>query len=585
MSWPRNMKVPCSGAGCTAAWARLLALLTVLCCGFAFVARDAVGSETRQTFAGSIRDVPDHGAAAGSGNRPAGIVRRSLTNTESAQTIEFQIALQMRAFPELLDRLGRGEIIPGAEMAAKYYPLESDYEKVQAWLASRGFTITLLDPNRLAVFARGTVTLAGEAFQVDFARVDTDEGEFTSAVSAPSLPVDLGPAILGINGLQPHIHPRKHANLRAMSPNSTTGNGPPFLPSQIALAYHATGVGVTGAGQKIGIVIDTFPANSDLTAFWTACGVSQSLSNIEHVQAVAGSLPAPSGEETLDVEWSSSMAPAAKVRVYAATSLSFVNLDQAYQAIISDLPGQPALHQVSLSYGLGETYVATSQLNTDSQYFASLASAGVTVLVSSGDGGSSPDSTGHSNTGPVQTETPASDPSVASVGGTSLYVNATTGVTTSESAWVDGGGGISIYFTRPAWQTGSSVPTGTMRLVPDVAAAADLNTGGYLIFNGLQYIVGGTSWSAPVWAGFCALINQSRANASQPSLGLLGPKIYPLLGSSSFVDITTGNNGTNGIYNAGPGYDLCAGIGVPYFSALLQALTPLPPSITARPKT
>jgi hypothetical protein len=49
------------------------------------------------------------------------------------------------------------------------------------------------------------------------------------------------------------------------------------------------------------------------------------------------------------------------VRVYATTDLGFVHLDQAYQAIINDLPTQPTLHQVSLSYGLGETYESTSQ--------------------------------------------------------------------------------------------------------------------------------------------------------------------------------------------------------------------------------
>ena len=55
--------------------------------------------------------------------------------------------------------------------------------------------------------------------------------------------------------------------------------------------------------------LDTFPSNSDLTSFWTTCGVNQSLANIQEIQVVAGTLPAPSGEETLDVEWSSSMAP------------------------------------------------------------------------------------------------------------------------------------------------------------------------------------------------------------------------------------------------------------------------------------
>ena len=85
----------------------------------------------------------------------------------------------------------------------------------------------------------------------------------------------------------------------------------------------------------------------------------------------------------------------AKVRVYATTDLAFVHLDQAYQAIINELPSQPALHQISLSYGLGETYMPAGQMETDDQYFATLAGAGVTVFVSSGDGGSSPGLNGY----------------------------------------------------------------------------------------------------------------------------------------------------------------------------------------------
>jgi kumamolisin len=181
-------------------------------------------------------------------------------------------------------------------------------------------------------------------------------------------------------------------------------------------------------------------------------------------------------------------------------------------------------------------------------------------------------------------ETPASDPNVTAVGGSTLNVNSSTGNVTSESAWSDGGGGKSIYFNRPSWQTGPGVPSGSTRLVPDVASVADPNTGGFLILGGSEYIVGGTSWSAPTWAGFGALINQARANAGLGSLGLLGPRIYLLLGSTNFRDITTGSNGSGGVYNAGVGYDLCTGIGVPDMANLLPTLAPPPStSIPAMP--
>src|ERR1700733_5922288 len=129
-------------------------------------------------------------------------------------------------------------------------------------------------------------------------------------------------------------------------------------------------------------------------------------------------------------------------------------------------------------------YMPTGQMQTDDQYFAALAGAGISVFVSSGDGGSTPGpGSAGDNSGPVQVESPAIDPNVTAVGGTSLYLNASTGSVSSESAWFYGGGGVSQFFARPSWQIGTGVPSGGTRLVPDVALAADPNTGAYLILN------------------------------------------------------------------------------------------------------
>jgi kumamolisin len=82
--------------------------------------------------------------------------------------------------------------------------------------------------------------------------------------------------------------------------------------------------------------------------------------------------------------------------------------------------------------------------------------------------------------------------------------------------------------------------------------------------------IGGTSWSAPVWAGFCALINEARGAAAKLPLPFLNPLIYPLMGSACFRDIQMGSNGA---FNAGPGYDMVTGIGVPNVKALIATLT------------
>ena len=469
-----------------------------------------------------------------------------------------------------MDRVGRGETLRHAHLEQTHLPQAADYDAVVAWLKAQGLVITHTDPNRLSVFVSGTVAQIQQALQVQMGHVTLDGHGYHVARTHPSLPKEIAGMVLGINGLQPYT--------KMIKRSTTTPNAPPYLVNEILGAYNAKNLGVTGAGQTIAILIDTVPLNSDLTAFWTANGVSQNLANIETVNVNSATLASPTGEETLDVEWSSGVAPGAKIRVYAAGSLAFTDLDKALQNIISDLPNQPGLHQLSISLGLGETYLSSSsQMQTDAQYFATLASAGVSVFVSSGDAGSNPSSTGGSG-GPQQVEYYSSDPSVTGVGGTTLNLNTSTGAVTSETAWSGSGGGTSITFSRPSWQTGAGVPTGNFRLVPDVCLVANPSTGAYVYLNGSVQQIGGTSWSAPAWAGFCALINEARANAGKAPLGFLNPSIYPLIGTANFRDITSGSNG---VFSAAAGYDRVTGIGSPNVSNLLQTFTTPAPVVTS----
>jgi kumamolisin len=149
------------------------------------------------------------------------------------------------------------------------------------------------------------------------------------------------------------------------------------------------------------------------------------------------------------------------------------------------------------------------------------------------------------------------------------------GSVADEVGWTSGGGGQSIHFSRPPWQKGNGVPTGHKRLVPDVSLTADPDEGAFLIVNGKPFPrpgvgIGGTSWSAPVWAGFCALINEARLKAQKPALPFLNPLIYRLAGTAAFRDIVSGNNGA---FDAGTGYDMVTGLGVPNVAALIKALT------------
>jgi kumamolisin len=135
----------------------------------------------------------------------------------------------------------------------------------------------------------------------------------------------------------------------------------------------------------------------------------------------------------------------------------------------------------------------------------------------------------------------------------------------SETAWSGSGGGISQLFPRPSFQllSGCGVPTGSQRLVPDIALEAATSPGNYVIENGLWYIVGGTSGAAPQWAGILSSLNQKKSSSGSGNPGAL---LYGLCGSTSFHDVTSGSNGA---YDAVEGYDMVTGIGTPNVDDLL----------------
>jgi len=503
-------------------------------------------------------------------------------------TLHFSFSLPPEAKAKLEDLVARGKTVSPEEMRS-YAPAKEDIDKVAAWLKGEGFEILDKKHDGASLYARATVGQIEKSLAVKMVRVTREGATSTSAQNAPSMPADIGAPVHAIIGLQPFRRAHKlfcrsqftrTARVKTFAASAATpapniSNSPPYLVSEILKAYRADNLGVSGKGQAIAILIDTLPTDSDLQAFWQANGLSVTLAQITKINVRNTSdLPLPEGEETLDVSWSSGIAPGAEIRVYASGSLQFVDLDAALDQIIADVPTNPGMRQLSISLGLGESFMggADGEVTTQHQKFLKLAALGVNVFVSSGDAGSNPDITGHSATGPTQSEYSASDSCVIGVGGTSLQL-AGDGSVASETGWSASGGGRSIFFDRPSWQTGAGVPSGTQRLVPDVSLAADPAEGAFLIFQGSPEPgtgIGGTSWSAPVWAGFCALINEARANAGKPPLPFLNPLIYPLLGTGAFRDITSGSNGA---FQAQAGYDLVTGIGVPNVRQLLQNLT------------
>lgn len=526
----------------------------------------------RKTFDGSADQLRDAQVV-----RRHGLMIDLTTQPDKARTMRVVFWLETPAdqTAQLEAAVAQGKVLP-RDTLSRFGADPAAAARLAAWLKTEGFEIEKVSADSTGVYARASISTIEQSLQVHMVPVLKDGVTYISANGPPSLPADIGASVRAIAGLQPYRRINKHfRQLLApefLSPTPAINFAPPYLPKEILTAYGAAGLNLTGEGQTIAILIDTFPDASDLEAFWKAAGVSVTTAQIAQINVAGGTTPPPSGEETLDVSWSSGIAPGANIRVYATGELTFPALDAALDTIIADLPNYPSLCQLSISLGLGETYMVKDEVQTQHQKFLKLAAAGVNVFVSTGDAGSNPDQTGHSFNGPLQTEYESTDTAVIAVGGTSLGLNSD-GSIASETAWASGGGGRSVLFPRQTWQTGNGVPSGTDRLVPDVASVADPNTGAFLVLNGSTITIGGTSWSAPTWAGICALINQARVAAGQPTLPYLNALIYPLNGAGAFHDITQGSNGA---YKAGPGYDMCTGLGTPNVAALVQALTKAP---------
>ena len=397
--------------------------------------------------------------------------------------------------------------------------------------------------------------------------------------------------------------------------------------------------GLTGRGKTIA-VIDSFGSATianDLNVFSTAFGLPHLCGEagvtctpgmptftILQVQGSPPPNPPPpnngTGQEShnlwaievsLDVEWAHAIAPEANIILVTTPTAEVLGVQGFSQMMnaVQYVVDHKLADVISMSLGAGEgTFSGTTSLLNLRAALIAAAANHVTVLASSGDGGTSnvlkvPTKTPNLIPYP-SVEWPASDPLVTAVGGTYLCTDPVTGTAVDstdpptvcqsnpgvrEVGWIDSGGGYSILFPRPAFQNtlppgstfvGSSVgapgPNSNMRGVPDIAFQASARTGP-LVYDGGEggwFIVGGTSCSAPQWAGLIAIADQIAGS----DLGYINPALYQLAAgpnySTYFFDVTTGNNQTTSIpgYLASPGWDAVTGLGTPNAATLLPAL-------------
>ena len=314
------------------------------------------------------------------------------------------------------------------------------------------------------------------------------------------------------------------------------------------------------------------------------------------------------GEEVLDAEVVHSIVPRAALTVVLVKGNSLDSADQAVTASVAALRmGATEGGIISLSPAGqigGEHCVDHSQLTQLNAALQIDADHHVTVVAATGDTGAAGEPcslidalSGGISSSFTPTKEPslvASDPLVLSAGGTTLEASHTTGAWIGETTWglPDGtpgtgfqasGGGFSHLFNRPSYQNGVA-GIGAYRGVPDVAADANPNTGFPVVTNTAGgspsiSVHGGTSASAPTWAGIIALADQY----AKRHLGFVNPAIYQIARSSqyhqAFHDITAGPvntakfpHGTIVGYQAGPDWDPVTGWGSPDADVLVPLL-------------
>jgi subtilase family serine protease len=470
-----------------------------------------------------------------------------------------------------------------AEFTARFGPTQEHYDAVVKYVQQHGLSVVGGSRDGMEVQVKGPVSAIEEAFHVNLLAYQhpSENRIFFAPDREPS--VDLPFQLWHISGLDnfsiPHpkfVRKSDYAKAHGIAPeevvrHATTGSGPSasFLGSDMRAAYYG-GTALTGAGQNLGLLEYYGTDLTDLTTYFTNAKQTNSVpitllstdgTSTSCVYSRAGG-DCDDTEQTLDMTQAIGMAPglASLVMYIGSTDTAIISAMTTH----SPLP-------TTIGCSWGWTPADASTLNP---YWEKMAAQGQNFFVASGD-----DSTWKKSGDAAAW--PADAAYITSVGGTDLTTSSAAGPWKSETAWSDSGGGISPdKIAIPAWQQLSGVINSsnkgstTYRNGPDVSANANFTF--YVCADQTTCTAndyGGTSFAAPMWAGYVALVNQQLKTNGYSTIGFINPYLYAFGTSSSydtdFHDITSGKSGS---YSAVTGYDLVTGWGSPNGTGLLNAL-------------
>jgi subtilase family serine protease len=547
-------------------------------------------AQPQQLLTRHVRDAVVNGQAQLVGKLPA------------AQTLRFDIVLPLRDrtglqnfLQELYDPSSPSyhQFLKPQEFTARFGPSQEDWDALVAFAKASGFEVVGGTRDSRDLWLSGTVANIEKAFNVSMGvyQDPTEDRQFFAVDREPTvnLPFQLW-HITGLdNDSRPHplyVKKSDYAKAHGIDPDNvvshaTTGSGPSasFLGSDMRAAYYG-GTALTGSGQNLALFEFAGTDLSDLTTYYKNAGQTEpftptliSTGGYGTSCVDSGSSACDDTEQTLDMTQFMGMAPGSKMLyMYVcgdvlASGSGNISDTACISAMVTDTDA-PLSMQISCSWGW-----TPADASTLDPYFEQMASQGQNFFAASGD------SSAWSSSNEAW---PADDANIVSVGGTDLTTSSAGGPWKSETAWADSGGGISPDdIPIPSWQKLSGVITSsnkgstTLRNGPDVAGNANFTY--YVCADQTTCTAndyGGTSFAAPMWAGYTALANQQAA-ANGTTIGYINPVLYPAALTSSYGtylhDITSGSCGT---YSGITGYDLCTGWGSPNTTGMINLLAP-----------